>query len=336
MLRYGVIGFGYWGPNLVRSFVQARDSKVVAIAELDSGKRAKAAVAFPQVALTDDPNALMCRQDVDVVAIASPVSTHYALAKAALEAGKHVFVEKPFTMRACDAEELIEMADRRRLQIFVDHIYVYTGAITKIKEIIDQGGLGKVLYYDSVRVNLGLFKHDANVLWDLAVHDVAILDHIFPERPAAVSAVAVDPIGAQPASIGYLTLYYPSSAIAHVHASWLSPVKLRQILIGGDKRMVVYNDLEPSEKVRIYDRGVEFARSTEEEYRLRVGYRSGDVLAPQLDVTEALASAARHANEAILEGKPAITSGKVGYNVVKILEAADHSVHNHGQIVSLE
>jgi predicted dehydrogenase len=336
LLNYGVIGYGYWGPNLVRTFARASESKVVAIADMDGGKRAQAAAAFPGTEVTDDPRSVIARPDIDVVAIATPVSTHYSLAKAALQAGKHIFVEKPFTARAQEAEELLEAAERRNLQIFIDHTFIYTGAVRKIKQVIERGDLGNVLYYDSVRINLGLFQHDVNVLWDLAVHDIAILDYILPDRPTAVSAVAVDPVGTQPASIGYLTLYYPSSAIAHIHASWLAPVKLRQTLIGGDKRMIVYNDLEPSEKVRIYDKGVEFAKSAEEEYRLRVGYRSGDMLAPQLDATEALAVAARHANECILEGKSPITSGHVGYRVVKVLEAADRSARSQGRIVSLD
>lgn len=336
MLNYGVIGYGYWGPNLVRSFTQAAQSRVVAIVDRDAGKRAQAASTFPAAEVTADPEALIARPDIDVVAIATPVSTHYPLAKAALRAGKHIFVEKPFTARAQEAEELLEEAERRNLQIFVDHTFIYTGAVRKIKQVIEDGDLGNVLYYDSVRINLGLFQHDVNVLWDLAVHDIAILDYIMPERPSAVSAVAVDPVGTQPASIGYLTLYYPSSAIAHVHASWLAPVKLRQTLIGGSRRMIVYNDLEPSEKIRIYDKGIQFAETEEEEYRLRVGYRSGDMLAPQLDGAEALAVAARHANESVLQGRPALTSGHVGHRVVKVLEAADQSARNQGRIVTLD
>jgi predicted dehydrogenase len=272
---------------------------------------------------------------IDVIAIAAPVSTHYRLAKAALQAGKHIFVEKPFTARAQEAEDLINEAERRNLNIFVDHTFIYTGAVRKIKQVIEKGDLGNVLYYDSVRINLGLFQHDVNVLWDLAVHDIAILDHVVAQRPTAVSAIAVDPIGSQPASIGYLTLYYDSSTIAHIHASWLAPVKLRQTLIGGDKRMIVYNDLDPSEKVRIYDKGIEFAKSVEETYRLRVGYRSGDMLAPQLDPSEALLVAATHANECITRGTTPTTSGHVGYRVVKLLEAADESVRSQGRIVSL-
>jgi predicted dehydrogenase len=335
VLSYGVIGYGYWGPNLVRSFAGATDSKVLAIADADPHKRSQAARAYPGTEITDDPQAVIGNPNVDVVAIATPVSSHYRLSKAALQAGKHIFVEKPFTMRAAEAQDLVEEAERRRLQIFVDHTFVYTGAVRKIKQVIERGDLGTILYYDSVRINLGLFQRDVNVLWDLTIHDIAILDYILSQKPVAVSAVAVDPIGEQPASIGYLTLYYPSSTIAHVHASWLAPVKLRQTLIGGDKRMIVYNDLDPSEKVRIYDRGIEFAKSVEETYQLRVGYRSGDMLAPQLDPSEALMVAASHANDCIMRGVAPITSGHVGYRVVRILEAADESVRGQGRVISL-
>ena len=335
MLNYGVIGYGYWGPNLVRSFARATASRVSAIVDLDAEKRARAAREHPGVDITDDLRAVIADLRIDVVAIATPVSTHYYLAKAALQAGKHIFIEKPFTVRAEEAENLIEEAERRGLQIFVDHTFIYTGAVRKIKQVIEQGDLGNILYYDSVRINLGLFQHDVNVLWDLAVHDIAILDHLLPQKPIAVSAVAVDPIGSQLASIGYLTLYYSSSTIAHIHASWLAPVKLRQTLIGGDKRMIVYNDLDPSEKVRIYDKGVEFAKSMEETYRLQVGYRSGDMLAPQLDPSEALLVAANHANDCIIRGVTPITCGHVGYRIVKVLEAADKSVRGRGRIISL-
>ena len=335
MLRYGIIGYGYWGPNLARSFARAADSKVSAIADIDPYKRAQATRAYPGIAVTDNPDAVIGDPNVDVIAIATPVSSHYHLGKAALQAGKHIFVEKPFTMRAAEAQDLVEEAERRKLQIFVDHTFVYTGAVRKIRQVIEQGDLGNILYYNSVRINLGLFQRDVNVLWDLTIHDIAILDYILPQKPIAVSAVAVDPIGDQPASIGYLTLYYATSTIAHVHASWLAPVKLRQTLIGGDKRMIVYNDLDSSEKVRIYDKGIEFAKSVEETYRLRVGYRSGDMLAPQLDPSEALMVAASHANDCIMRGVTPITSGHAGCRIVQILEAADESVQGQGRIISL-
>lgn len=335
VLSYGIIGYGYWGPNLARSFARAADSKVAAIADADPHKRLQAARAYPGTAITDNPEAVICDPKVDVVAIATPVSSHYRLGKASLQAGKHIFIEKPFTTRAAEAQDLIEEAERRKLQIFVDHTFVYTGAVRKIRQVIEQGDLGKVLYYDSVRINLGLFQRDVNVLWDLTIYDLAILDYILPQKPIAVSAVAVDPIGDQPASIGYLTLYYASSTIAHVHASWLAPVKLRQTLIGGDKRMIVYNDLDPSEKVRIYDKGIEFAKSDEEAYRLRVGYRSGDMLAPQLDPSEALMVAASHANDCIMRGVAPITCGHAGRRIVRILEGADELVQGQGRIISL-
>jgi len=336
VLNYGIIGFGYWGPNLVRSFSQSPKSRVVAIADSDPARLAQAQFSCPAADLVADPQALISRRDIDVVAIATPISTHYPFAKAALAAGKHVFVEKPLTARSIEAQDLINDASRLGLQIFVDHTFIYSGAVRKIKQFIERGDLGKLLYYDSVRINLGMFQHDVNVIWDLAVHDVAILDYIVPDKPIAVSATALDPIGHQPASIAYLMLFYPTGLLAHIHASWLAPVKIRQTIIGGERKMILFNDLEPSEKVRIYDKGLEFAKSTEEEYHLRVGYRAGDMLAPQIDSAEPLAVAAAHANECFMTGKTPLTSGSVGHRVVSILEAAQESAQEKGRMISLD
>jgi predicted dehydrogenase len=335
LLTYGVVGYGYWGPNLVRSFYGAEGSTVAIVAERDAGRRALVAATYPGIEVVADAHDLIGRSNIDVVAVATPVSTHFPLACSALRAGKHVFLEKPMTSSVGHAEELIGIARRLGLQIFVDHTFVYTGAVKLIKAFIDKGDLGKFLYYDSVRINLGLFQHDMNVLWDLAVHDISILHYILPQYPNAVSAIAIDPVGDQPASIGYLTLYYPSAVVAHIHASWLAPVKVRQTLIGGDRRMIVYNDLDPSEKIRIYDKGIEFAQSADEEYRLRVGYRSGDMLAPQIDPTEALAVVARHANHCFANDECPITSGEFGLRVIKTLEAADQSAVQQGRVISL-
>lgn len=333
-LRYGVIGFGYWGPNIARPVHQSRQSKLVAIAEQDADRRALAQRDYPFVRIVTDASAVIDDPDIDVVAIATPISTHHALAMRALRAGKHVFIEKPMATSTRECEEMLDEAKRRNRVIFVDHTFVYTGAIRKIRELITSGELGRIMYYDSVRVNLGLIQRDSNVIWDLVVHDLAILDYIMPERPRAVMALGAKPIKDQQESIAYATLFYPDGVIAHIHASWLSPVKVRQTLIGGDRRMIVYNDLEPSEKIKIYDRGVDTGYKSE-AYGIRIGYRSGDMVAPQVDLTEALRTGIDHANASILEGKPPITDGMAGRRIVAILEAADESMRAQARIIPL-
>lgn len=333
-LRYGVIGFGYWGPNIARPIHQSMQSRLVAIAEQDPARRALAQRDYPFTRMVVDAGELIADPEIDVVVVATPISTHYALAMAALQAGKHVFIEKPMATAAHECAALIAEAKRRDRIIFVDHTFVYTGAIRKIRDLIGAGELGRIMYYDSVRVNLGLIQRDSNVIWDLIVHDLAILDYIMPEKPHAVMALGAKPIKGQPESIAYTTLFYPDDVIAHVHASWLAPVKVRQTLIGGDRRMIVYNDLEPSEKIKIYDRGVDTGYKSE-AYGIRIGYRSGDMVAPQVDLTEALRTAIDHANACILEGTQPTTDGAAGSRVVSILEAADESMRSQARIIPL-
>jgi predicted dehydrogenase len=333
-LKYGVIGFGYWGPNVARPIHQSTRSRLVAIAERDPNRRALASRDYPFARMVVDAQELIADPDIDVIAVATPISTHYALAMAALRAGKHVFIEKPMATSSHECEEMLAEAKRRNRIIFVDHTFVYTGAIRKIRDLISSGEIGRIMYYDSVRVNLGLIQRDSNVIWDLIVHDLAILDYIMPEKPHAVMALGAKPIKGQPESIAYTTLFYPDEVIAHVHASWLAPVKVRQTLIGGDRRMIVYNDLEPSEKIKVYDRGVDTGYKSE-AYGFRIGYRSGDMVAPQVDLTEALRTAIDHANASIMSGEQPITDGSAGRRIVSILEAADESMRAQARIVPL-
>jgi predicted dehydrogenase len=335
MLKYGVIGYGYWGPNLVRVFNQAKDSTVVAVADKLPANRAKVEALYPKTVTHDDAMAVINDPAIDVVAVATPVTTHYPLALAALNAGKHVLVEKPLSSSFADAERLVELAAKKNRQIFADHTFLYTGAVQKIGAMADAGELGRILYYDSTRINLGLFQHDVNVIWDLVVHDLAILQRIMPAQPTAISAQAFDPTASGLASVAYVTLFYPGNAVAHMHASWLAPVKIRQVIVGGDKSMVVYDDLSASEKIRIYDKGVEFVRDPVREHAMKVEYRIGDMRAPVIDTREALVNLADHANECFAANKPPVTSGEVGMRIVKLLELADKSAQQSGAVLQV-
>jgi predicted dehydrogenase len=336
VLKYGVIGYGYWGPNLVRVLNQAKGSTVAAVADKVPANLAKVAALYPKTVTHADGAAIINDPAIDVVAVATPVTTHYPLAAAALEAGKHVLVEKPLCGSLREAELLVELAAKKNRQIFTDHTFVYTGAVQKIAEMSEKGELGRVLYYDSTRINLGLYQHDSNVIWDLVVHDLAILQRVMPSQPTAISATAVDPMGTNFASLAYVTLFYPGNAVAHVHASWLAPVKIRQVIVGGDKSMVVYDDISPSEKIRIYDKGVEFVRDPAREHAMKVEYRIGDMRAPVIDGREALAVLVDHANECFAANTPALTSGEVGMRIVKLLELADQSAARSGVILEVK
>ena len=280
MLRVGVIGFGYWGPNVVRNLNAMEGVQVEAIAELSASARARALKAYPDLPVLSDPLELLRSPRVDAVAVITPVWTHYDLAKAALEHGKHVFVEKPFTATSDQGRELIDLAAAKNLVIMVDHTFLFTGAVKKIRQMVDEGTLGKLFYYDSTRVNLGLFQHDVDVLWDLAPHDLSIMEHVLKMHPEAVSATGQNHLNGH-ADVAYLTLFFPEKVIAHINVNWLSPVKVRTTLIGGEKRMVVWNDLEADEKLKVYDRGIDIT-SNEGVYDLLVHYRSGDMWSPHI------------------------------------------------------
>jgi predicted dehydrogenase len=336
MIKIGIIGYGYWGPNLVRNFAETPGATVSAVADLDSRKLEAVRRRYPAVKTTSSFMELVTSTDVDVVAIATPVSTHFELAMAALRAGKHVWVEKPMTETSLQARKLIDEADRRKLVLMVDHTFVYTGAVRKMQEIVASGELGDVYYYDSIRVNLGLFQRDINVISDLAVHDFAILDFLLGDHPVAVSASGMTHFPGTPENLAYITLFYNSGTIAHANVNWLAPVKVRQILLGGSKKMILYDDMQPSEKIKVYDRGIKFTDDANEIYQLRVGYRSGDMWAPQLDMTEALRVAGEHFVKCVESGGRPITDGQLGLRVVELIEAATSSMRGRGETVHIQ
>ena len=335
MIGIGVIGYGYWGPNLVRNIVEGADTRVVAVSDLRQERLALVERRHQGVETTTDYRDLLKRADIDAIAISTPVSTHFPLAMEALRAGKHVLVEKPMTTTSEDALRLIDEADRRGLVLMVDHTFVYTGAVRKIRDLIQNGSLGDVYYYDSTRINLGLFQHDVDVIWDLAVHDLSIMDYILPESPIAISATGLGHVTGASENIAYVTAFYHSPLIAHLNVNWLSPVKVRRTLIGGSKQMIVYDDIENSEKVRVYDKGITVKNGAESLYKMLVSYRSGDMYAPQLDVTEALRIEVQHFADCIIHKKIPITDGLSGLRVVSVLEAATKSMKDHGRSVQL-
>jgi predicted dehydrogenase len=336
MINIGVVGYGYWGPNLVRNFTAAEDAKVHTVVDRDKNRLRVAKIRNPSIEVATDFNDILVNTEIDAVAVATPVSSHYELAMQALRAGKHVFVEKPFTQTSAQARTLINEAEKRGLVLHVDHTFIYTGAVRKIRELVETGELGQVFYWDSVRVNLGLFQPDVCVIWDLAVHDLAILDYIFPATPVAVSATGASHIPSKPADVAYVTLFYEHDAIAHLHLNWLSPVKVRRSLIGGSRKMVLYDDVEPSEKIKVYDKGITLHTSKEELYNALVDYRMGDMYAPHLDGTEALSLEAQHFAHCIAHGERPLTDGYSGLRVVRILEAATRSRENRGAPVELD
>lgn len=336
MLQIAVVGHGYWGPNIVRNFMQIPTSQVRAVSDLDRDKLSSIQALYPGVHTTTRYNDLLEDDQIDAIAIVTPVSTHYELANQALDAGKHVLVTKPFTNSSALAEELIAKAESRGLVLMVDHTFVYTGAVRKIHELIRTGNLGEIYYYDSTRVNLGLFQHDVNVLWDLAVHDLTIMDYVLNKQPTGLVATGINHVPGEPENVAYLTLFFDDHLIAHINVNWLAPVKLRQTLVGGSERMIVYNDIEPSEKIRVYDRGVDYHSDPENIYEMLISYRSGDMWAPHLDLTEALRTEALHFVDCVENGVAPITDGQAGLRVVKILEAADQSMAQHGSYVELD
>jgi predicted dehydrogenase len=335
MMNLGIVGYGYWGPNLVRNFAELSRCRVAAIADLDEGKLALAKRRFPAVHVTRDVNELIDDPTIDAIVIATPVWTHFKLAMAALKAGKHVWLEKPMTETAAQARDLVEEAARRGRVLHVDHTFVYTGAVRKMGEIIAKGELGKILYYDSIRVNLGLFQHDVNVISDLAVHDFSILEYLLKEHPVAVSASGINHYPGTPENLAYITLFYDSGTIAHASVNWLAPVKVRQVLMGGSQKMMIYDDLSPSEKLKVYDKGVSFTDDPKKIHEMRVGYRTGDMWAPTIDGAEALRVEGEHFLDCVLEGKASITDGRLGLAVVEIIEAATESMRNRGKTVQI-
>jgi predicted dehydrogenase len=336
MIKIGIIGCGYWGPNLVRNFSALEDALVVAVADLREERLKFISRLYPAITVVSkDPRDILNNPQIDAVVVATPVSTHFSLGMEALNNGKHVLMEKPMTATTEQARTLIETAYRKKLTLMVDHTFIYTGAVRKIKEIIGAGELGQIYYFDSVRVNLGLFQQDVNVIWDLAPHDVSIMDHLLDRAPAAVSATGVAHLDNSIENMAYISVVYDNQLIGHIHVNWLAPVKVRKTLICGSKKMIVYDDVEPSDKVKVYNRGVDYVKKREEAYDILVQYRTGDMLAPRLDLVEALSLVSREFVSSIRENRRPLTDGHSGLRVVRILEAANISLKNGGRVVKL-
>ena len=333
MIRLGVIGYGYWGPQIVRNFHEAAGCEVATICDRSADSLRRAKQAYPHIRLTSDPCEILKSTDVDAIAIVTPVWTHYELAKAALQEGKHVFVEKPFTSNGTQAEELIDLAESKNLRIMVDHTFLFTGAVKKIRQLVDEGTLGKLYYYDSTRVNLGLFQHDVNVIWDLAPHDLSIVDQLIDDKPEVVIATGQKHLNGLE-DLAFITIYFRNSIIAHINVNWLSPVKVRTTLIGGEKKMLVWNDLEADEKIKIYDKGVNITNG-QGVRELLVSYRSGDMWSPKVEQTEALRAETKYFVECIATQKKPFNDGAAGLRVVRMLEAANQSLQQGGRAVEL-
>jgi len=334
MLRIAIIGYGYWGPNLLRNFASLSNCKITYLVDLKQQRLDVVNKLYPGIKTSIHTDDAITSKDVDAIVISTPVFTHYPLAKKALENGKHVLLEKPMTSTFAEAEELINIATRKDLSLMVDHTFLYTGAVNKMKELVDEEDIGSIKYFDSTRINLGLFQPDINVLWDLAPHDISILHFLVKEKPYSVNAIGVSHTNNGIENIAYLTINYQSNFIAHFHCSWSSPVKLRTILIGGDKKMMVFNDLEPSEKIKIYDTRYDY-KSDEEKKRLLVEYRTGDIYIPKVEVKEALAGMAADFVNSVLNKTTPLSNSQSGLEVIRILEASQASIKNKGKEILL-
>src|SRR5437588_3500132 len=333
LVRVGVIGYGYWGPNVARNLHSLENCRISSICDKNPASLRRASRSFSGVELTTNISEVLTSPQIDAIAVVTPVWTHFELAKTALLNGKHVFVEKPFTSTAQQAEELIELADRKGLKIMVDHTFLFSGAVRKIRELVDDGTLGQLYYFDSTRVNLGLFQHDINVVWDLAPHDLSIMDYIIREKPEAVVATGGRHLNGL-ADVAFITVYLPGNVVAHINVNWLSPVKVRTTLIGGEKKMLVWNDLEADEKIKVYDKGVQIT-TREDLHELMVSYRSGDIWAPKVEQTEALKVELEYFIDCVVQQRPPINDGAAGLRIVKLLEAAEQSLKQRGKVAYL-
>lgn len=337
MIGVGVVGYGYWGPNLVRNFWAIPEADLRWVCDLQTERLGGLRQRFPSIGITEDFDDLLNDPKVDAVALATPVSTHFKLAMRALKAGKHVMVEKPIAATVEQAQRLVDEAERRGLVLAVDHTFLHTAAVRKMAELVVN--IGEIYYYDAVRVNLGLFQQDTSVIWDLAVHDLSIMDHVLPERPIAISATGMSHVPGEPENIAYLTLFFSSTLIAHVHVNWLAPVKIRRTLLAGSKQMIVYDDIEPSEKIKVYDKGITLSpkgHGGEALNSMKVGYRTGDMRAPHLDLSEALDLELREFLNCIATAGRPTADGQAGLRMVRLLDAASRSLAQRGAIVQLE
>lgn len=334
IVRLGVIGYGYWGPNMVRNFVATPECRVVKVADQRPERLHLLQRDFPAIAGLTDATEILNDTGIDAVVIATPVASHYALARKALLQGKHVLIEKPMTASVAEAAELIELASKKQLQLMVDHTFLYTGAVKKMKQLVNEGEVGTLNYYDSTRINLGLFQPDVNVVWDLAPHDISILYHLTEDRPLSVSATGISHLKNGIENIAYVTLHFQSNMIAHFTCSWSSPVKIRRILLGGDKKMVLFDDMDFTEKLRVYDIGYT-ASSDEEKRNLLIDYRTGDVHIPKLEINEALAGVAADFVQSIQHSRQPVSGWEIGWDVVRVLEAAAISIGKNGQEIKI-
>jgi predicted dehydrogenase len=331
----GVVGYGYWGPNLVRNFSSSESTRVFGVSDLDPGRLAVSERLYPDIATTSDFQDLLRNPKIDAVVIATPVHTHYDLALSALKAGKHVLVEKPLAPTSEQVRRLIDEADKRNLTLMVDHTFLYTPAVQKIRELLHEGTLGGIYYYDSIRSSLGLFQSDVNVIWDLAVHDISIIQYILNEEPVAVSATGSSHVAGSPENMAHITIFFKSNCVAHVSVNWLSPIKVRQTFIGGSKKMIVYDDLEPTEKIKVYDKGITLNAQAENAHQFRIGYRAGDMWAPHISTKEALETEVEHFVECVRTGASPVSNGLSGLRVIEVLQAASRSIADQGKPVQL-
>lgn len=333
MINLAIIGFGYWGPNMVRNFNSHPDAKVKYVVDLSDDRLNKAKALYPSITTTKSANDID-ETEIEAVVIATPVFTHFELAKHFLQKGKHVLLEKPMSSTSDEAKELIDLAEKNNCILMVDHTFLYTGAVMKIKEIIKNKELGNLQYFDSTRINLGLLQPDINVLWDLAPHDISILNHIYPKKPYSVQATGISHTKNDIENMAFLTINYEDNFIAHFNCSWSSPVKIRQTLIGGDEKMIVYNDMEATEKVKVYDKGFT-VKNQEEKRKILVDYRVGDIYIPKVEMTEALSLVATDFIQSIHTNKTPVSSAIIGLNVVEVLEASSESLKHNGKEIKL-
>ncbi len=336
LIKIAVVGYGYWGPNLVRNFAKSNNCQVAIVSDFDASKLAACARLYPGIKTTTRFRDVVESAEIGAVAIATPAHSHFELAMAALKAGKHVLVEKPLAQSSDEVRRLIDEAMRRNLTLMVDHTFVYTPAVQKIRQLIAEGALGQIFYYNGTRASLGLFQKDINVVWDLAIHDLSIIQHILNEAPVAVSATGATHVSGTPENMAHITLFFESSCVAHISVNWLSPIKVRQTFIGGSRKMIVYDDMEATEKVKVYDKGIILDRSSEDAHQFRIGYRAGDMWAPHISAQEALQTEVEHFVDCARTGAPPISSGLSGLQVVEVLEAASRSIVEQGKPVLLK
>jgi predicted dehydrogenase len=335
MINIGVIGAGYWGPNIIRNLMANKRFKVSCCADLYQERLDYITALYPTIISSTDYQEIIKDPSINAVAICTPVFVHFEIAMAALQAGKHILIEKPMTSNSAEAEKLLELAGKKNLKILVDHTFLFTGAVRKIKEIVNSGELGNIYYFDSVRVNLGLFQHDINVVWDLAPHDISIMDHVINRKAVSITATGADHLGNGLEDVAYLTVFYPDNIIAHIHVNWLSPVKIRQTQISGTKKMIVWDDNSPSEKIKVYDKGIEVIQTTDQIYNTLIQYRTGDMYCPKIPQTEALAFEMDHFADCIENDTQPISDGYAGLRVVQILESSEKSIKNRGKEIRL-